>query len=333
MVSSFILSRTLVPTMAKYLLKPHQSGEHQKPTRNPFVLLQRKFEHGFEAMRLSYRDLLQRALGRRALFLGFSFAFIAASFYLVPYLGRNFFPSVDSGQILMHARLGVGTRVEESAREFARIQDAIREIIAPQDLDAMVDNIGMPISGINTSYNNTGMIGSQDGDIQIALKPGHRPTPEYVKMLRDELPKRFPGVTFSFLPADIVSQILNFGAPTPIDLQIRGPNLAANFDYANKILRKIRLVPGVADARIQQSRSNPGFKIDVDRSRAQYVGVTERDVTTSLGTSLSGTGQVTPTYWLNPKNGVSYPIVIQTPQYALDSLTSLQNLPITSTST
>jgi multidrug efflux pump subunit AcrB len=233
----------------------------------------------------------------------------------------------------MHARLGIGTRVEESAREFARIQDAIREIIAPQDLDAMVDNVGMPISGINTSYNNTGMIGSQDGDIQIALKPGHRPTPEYVKMLRDELPKRFPGVTFSFLPADIVSQILNFGAPTPIDLQIRGPNLAANFDYANKILRKIRLVPGVADARIQQSRSNPGFKIDVDRSRAQYVGVTERDVTTSLGTSLSGTGQITPTYWLNPKNGVSYPIVIQTPQYALDSLASLQNLPITSTST
>lgn len=332
MVSSFILSRTLVPTMAKYLLKPHHSGAHQKPTRNPFVLFQRKFEHGFEAMRLSYRDLLQRALGRRALFLGFSFAFIAASFYLVPYLGRNFFPSVDSGQILMHARLAIGTRVEESAREFAQIQDAIRQIIAHEDLDAMVDNIGMPISGINTSYNNTGMIGPQDGDIQIALKPGHRPTPEYVKMLRDELPKRFPGVTFSFLPADIVSQILNFGAPTPIDLQIRGPNLAANFDYANKILRKIRLVPGVADARIQQSRSNPGFKIDVDRSRAQYVGITERDVTTSLGTSLSGTGQISPTYWLNPKNGVSYPIVIQTPQYALDSLASLQNLPITSTS-
>lgn len=332
MVSSFILSRTLVPTMAKYLLKPHHSGAHQKPTRNPFVLFQRKFEHGFEAMRLSYRDLLQRALGRRALFLGFSFAFIAASFYLVPYLGRNFFPSVDSGQILMHARLAIGTRVEESAREFAQIQDAIRQIIAHEDLDAMVDNIGMPISGINTSYNNTGMIGPQDGDIQIALKSGHRPTPEYVKMLRDELPKRFPGVTFSFLPADIVSQILNFGAPTPIDLQIRGPNLAANFDYANKILRKIRLVPGVADARIQQSRSNPGFKIDVDRSRAQYVGITERDVTTSLGTSLSGTGQISPTYWLNPKNGVSYPIVIQTPQYALDSLASLQNLPITSTS-
>ena len=331
MVASFILSRTLVPTMAKYLLKPHQPNEHQKPTRNPFVRFQRGFEHAFETMRSAYRDLLRRALTHRAVFLIFSFAFILSSFYLVPYLGRNFFPAVDGGQILMHARLEIGTRVEESARKFAQIQDAIREIIAPEDLDVMVDNVGMPVSGINTSYNNTGMIGPQDGDIQIALKHGHRPTELYVQQLRDELPKRFPGVTFSFLPADIVSQILNFGAPTPIDLQIRGSNLTANFDYANKLLRKIRLIPGVADARIQQSRDNPGFDVDVDRSRAQYVGVTERDVTNSLGTSLSGSGQASPTYWLNPKNGVSYPIVFQTPQYALDSLAALQNLPITST--
>ena len=330
MVASFILSRTLVPTMAKYLLKPHQPNEHQKPTRNPFVRFQRGFEHAFETMRSAYRDLLRRALTHRAVFLIFSFAFILSSFYLVPYLGRNFFPAVDGGQILMHARLEIGTRVEESARKFAQIQDAIREIIAPEDLDVMVDNVGMPVSGINTSYNNTGMIGPQDGDIQIALKHGHRPTELYVQQLRDELPKRFPGVTFSFLPADIVSQILNFGAPTPIDLQIRGSNLTANFDYANKLLRKIRLIPGVADARIQQSRDNPGFDVDVDRSRAQYVGVTERDVTNSLGTSLSGSGQASPTYWLNPKNGVSYPIVFQTPQYALDSLAALQNLPITS---
>jgi len=333
MVASFVLSRTLVPTMAKYLLKPHRLDAHDAPTRNPFKLFQRKFEHGFETLRLSYRSLLERALSRRAVFLLFSFGFIGLSFYLLPYLGRNFFPAVDSGQILMHARLEVGTRVEESSRKFAEIQDVIREIIAPEDLDAMVDNIGMPISGINTSYNNTGMIGPQDGDIQIALKKGHRPTSEYVSLLRDELPKRFPGTTFSFLPADIVSQILNFGAPTPIDLQIRGSDLTANFDYANKLLRKIRLVPGVADARIQQSRDNPGFKIDVDRSRAKYVGVTERDVTSSLGTSLSGSGQVSPVYWLNPKNGVSYPIVMQTPQYSLDSLASLQNLPITSADT
>ena len=180
------------------------------------------------------------------------------------------------------------------------------------------------------SYNNTGTMGPQDGDITIALNEGHRSTPEYVSILRDELPKRFPGVTFSFLPADIVSQILNFGAPTPIDLQIRGPNLAANFDYATKLLRKIRTVPGIADARIQQSRSNPGFKVDVDRSRAQYLGVNERDVTNALGVSLAGTSQVAPTYWLNPQNGVSYAVAIQTPQYRVDTLSALENLPITS---
>ncbi|MGO4682450.1 efflux RND transporter permease subunit [Hyphomicrobium sp. 2TAF46] len=329
MVASFILSRTLVPTMAKYLLKPHDHHATTRPTRNPFVLFQRGFEHHFEKMRVGYHNLLESALAHRTIVLIFAFGFIAASFLLTPYLGRNFFPAVDSGQILMHARLDVGTRVEESARQFAQIQDVIREVIAPEDLGAIVDNIGIPVSGINLTYNNTGVIGPQDGDIQVALNPGHRPTPEYVKALRDELPKRFPGATFSFLPADIVSQILNFGAPTPIDLQIRAPKLGPAFDYAEKILRKIKLIPGVADARIQQSRTNPGFKVNVDRSRAQYVGVTEKDVTSSLSTSLAGTSQVNPTYWLNPSNGVSYPIVIQTPQYKLDSLRSLENLPIT----
>jgi len=329
MVASFILSRTLVPTMAKYLLKPHDHHATTRPTRNPFVLFQRGFEHHFEKMRVGYHNLLESALAHRTIVLIFAFGFIAASFLLTPYLGRNFFPAVDSGQILMHARLDVGTRVEESARQFAQIQDVIREVIAPEDLGAIVDNIGIPVSGINLTYNNTGVIGPQDGDIQVALNPGHRPTPEYVKALRDELPKRFPGATFSFLPADIVSQILNFGAPTPIDLQIRAPKLGPAFDYAEKILRRIKLIPGVADARIQQSRTNPGFKVNVDRSRAQYVGVTEKDVTASLSTSLAGTSQVNPTYWLNPSNGVSYPIVIQTPQYKLDSLRSLENLPIT----
>ncbi len=333
MVASFILSRTLVPTMAKYLLKPHDHHATTRPTRNPFVLFQRGFEHHFEKMRVGYHNLLESALAHRTIVLIFAFGFIAASFFLTPYLGRNFFPAVDSGQILMHVRLDVGTRVEESARQFAQIQDVIREVISPEDLGAMVDNIGIPVSGINLTYNNTGVIGPQDGDIQVALNPGHRPTPEYVKALRDELPKRFPGATFSFLPADIVSQILNFGAPTPIDLQIRSPKLGPAFDYAEKILRQIKLIPGVADARIQQSRANPGFKVNVDRSRAQYVGVTEKDVTASLSTSLAGTSQVNPTYWLNPSNGVSYPIVIQTPQYKLDSLRSLQNLPITSSQT
>jgi multidrug efflux pump subunit AcrB len=331
MVASFILSRTLVPTMAKYFLKPHDHEAHLKPpSRNPLVRFQKGFEHAFERFRHAYHGLLDGALHHRPIFLIGFMGFVAASFLLAPYLGRNFFPAVDAGQILMHVRAQVGTRVEESARKFAEIQRAVREIIPPEELKAIADNIGIPNSGINMSYNNTGTMGPQDGDITIALNEGHRSTPEYVSILRDELPKRFPGVTFSFLPADIVSQILNFGAPTPIDLQIRGPNLAANFDYATKLLRKIRTVPGIADARIQQSRSNPGFKVDVDRSRAQYLGVNERDVTNALGVSLAGTSQVAPTYWLNPQNGVSYAVAIQTPQYRVDTLSALENLPITS---
>jgi multidrug efflux pump subunit AcrB len=333
MIFSFILSRTLVPTMAKYLLRHHEPRTDQPASRNPFTRLQRRFEQGFEHVRLRYRGLLQRALDHRRVFvLGF-LAFVFASLLMVPMLGRNFFPDVDSGQILMHVRLQVGTRVEESASEFGKIQSMIRGIIPPAELATVVDNIGMPVSGINLSYNNSGTIGEQDGDVQIALNPGHRPTAEYVSKLRAVLPARFPGATFSFLPADIVSQILNFGAPAPINLQIRGSDLQADFTYANQILRRIRRVPGIADARIQQSQSNPGFNIAVDRNRAQYVGLTERDVTNSLLVMLAGTSQVAPTFWLNPKNGIQYPIVMQTPQYQVDSLSSLRAMPITTGTT
>jgi multidrug efflux pump subunit AcrB len=325
MIISFILSRTLVPTMAKYLLHRHVSGT----SRNPLVRFQRSFEERFERARLHYRGLLQLALSHRRVLVSGFLAFVLASFLLVPMLGRNFFPAVDSGQILMHVRLQVGTRVEDSANEFGRIQNAVREIIPPAELGTLVDNIGMPVSGINLAYNNTGTIGEQDGDVEISLQPGHRPTDEYVSKLRAALPVRFPGSTFSFLPADIVSQILNFGAPAPIDLQVRGANLAADFTYANELLRRVRLVPGVADARIQQSQSNPGFNVNVDRARSQYVGLTERDVTNSLLVMLAGSSQVAPTFWLNPKNGVQYPIVMQTPQYQVDSLSALRNLPIT----
>ena len=206
------------------------------------------------------------------------------------------------------------------ANQFADVQKAIRQIIPPDEIDTIVDNIGMPISGINMTYNNTGVIGPQDGDIQIKLREGHRPTAEYVQALREQLPRMFPGMSFAFLPADIVSQILNFGAPAPIDLQIRGANLEANFAYANKLLSRIRRMPGMADARIQQSPNNPTFNIDVDRTRAQYVGLTERDVTNSMVVNLAGSSQVAPTYYLNPDNGVSYSIVMQTPQYQIDSL-------------
>jgi len=333
MMWSFILSRTLVPTMANYLLKPHthHEGDAKPPTRNPLVKFQRGFEARFERFRQGYHDVLSLALGHRKVFVTGFLGFVAVSFLLVPFLGRNFFPSVDAGNILLHARTQVGTRVEESANQFADVQKAIRKIIPPTEIETLTDNIGMPISGINMTYNNTGVIGPQDGDIQIKLREGHRPTEEYVKAMREQLPKAFPGMTFAFLPADIVSQILNFGAPAPIDLQVRGANLDANFAYASKLLGRIRRIPGIADARIQQSPSNPTFNIDVDRTRAQYVGLTERDVTNSLVVNLAGSSQVAPTYYLNPDNGVSYSIVMQTPQYQIDSLSALQALPLTAT--
>lgn len=336
MIWSFLLSRTLVPTMAKYLLQPHvhyAEGEGPPPTRNPLLRFQRGFEARFERVRGGYRDLLSLAMARRPVFVIGFLGFVGVSFLLVPYLGRNFFPSVDAGSILMHVRTQVGTRVEESANQLADIQKAIRKIIPPDQIETMTDNIGMPISGINLTYNNTGVIGTQDGDIQIKLKEHHRPTDEYVQALRERLPRLFPGVSFAFLPADIVSQILNFGAPAPIDLQIRGANVAANFAYANQLLSRIRKIPGIADARIQQSPNNPGFNIDVDRTRAQYVGLTERDVTNSLVVNLAGSSQVAPTYYLNPDNGVSYSIVMQTPQYRIDSLSALETLPITAGTT
>jgi multidrug efflux pump subunit AcrB len=229
----------------------------------------------------------------------------------------------------MHARIRVGTRIEESAQQFADIQKAIRQIIPPEELATLVDNIGAPTSGINMTYNNSGTIGTSDGDIQIKLNEDHRPTAEYVRALREELPARFPGVTFSFLPADIISQILNFGAPAPIDLQIRGPDLSTDLAFAQTLLRNLRHVPGLVDARIQQSLNTPAFDVDVDRTRAEYVGVTERDVTNSLVVNLAGSSQVAPTYWLNPDNGVNYPIVMQTPQYQIDTLNALEDIPIT----
>jgi multidrug efflux pump subunit AcrB len=334
MMWSFILSRTLVPTMAKYLLHPHTHHEGGKPpTRNPLVRFQRGFEARFEKVRAVYHGLLAMALNHRGVFVTCFLGFVAASFLLVPFLGRNFFPAVDTGQILMHVRTQVGTRVEETANQLADIQKAVRQIIPPDKIETMTDNIGMPISGINMTYNNTGVIGTQDGDIQIKLKEDRRPTEEYIRELREKLPRQFPGVSFAFLPADIVSQILNFGAPAPIDIQVRGANAEANYKYANELLRRVRLIPGIADARIQQSPNLPGFNVDVDRTRAQYVGLTARDVTNSMVVNLAGSSQVAPTYFLNPDNGVSYSIVMQTPQYQIDSLSKLEALPISAATT
>jgi multidrug efflux pump subunit AcrB len=331
MACSFVLSRTLVPTMANYLLKPHgpRDAAALPPTRNPLVAMQRAFEARFERLRARYREWLALALAHRRAFVAGFMLFVVCSFALVPFLGRNFFPSVDAGQIMIHARAPIGTRIEETARIFADVQRALRTVIPPNEIASTVDNIGLPTSGINLSYNNTGTIGSQDGDIQISLTERHGPTAAYVARLREELPRRFPGTTFSFTPADIVSQILNFGAPAPIDVQVRGSNTAANFAYAQKLLADVRRIAGIADARIQQSRTLAAFDVEVDRSRALAAGLTERDVTNSLVVNLAGSSQVAPNFWLNPQNGVQYPMVMQTPQYRLDDLAALKGLPIT----
>ena len=337
MAFSFFLSRSLVPTMANYLLKPHAAhtdthGNNQSlpASRNPLVQFQRSFESGFEKFRAGYRSVLHLAMLNRIKVITVFMSFILASFALVPYLGSNFFPDVDGGQILIHARVPIGTRVEETAARFAAIEKSILKVIPPEEITTLVDNIGLPPSWINLIYNNTGVIGTQDGDIQIALRKGHQPTADYVRELRKILPTEFPDTVFSFPPADIVSQILNFGAPAPIDIQIRGANLAGNFEYANKLLKEIRGIPGVADARIQQSAKSPVFDVNMDRGQAQDLGITPRDVTNNLVVNLAGSSQVAPTYWLNPANGISYSVVMQTPQYNLDSLSDLANLPVSS---
>jgi multidrug efflux pump subunit AcrB len=334
MVFSFLLSRTLVPTMAKYLLRNRvaQGGAHdsvaEAPSKNPLVRFQRGFEARFARLRAGYRDLLALAIEHRGRFVAAFLGVIAVSFLLTPFLGRNFFPQVDGGQMLLHVRAPVGMRIEETAARFTEVEQAIREVIPPAEVAAVVDNIGTYISAINTIYNNTGTIGESDGDIQISLNPGHAPTASYVSRLRDELPGRFPGMSFAFLPADIVSQILNFGAPAPIDLQIRGNDLSADYAYANRLLAQLRHITGVADARIQQSAGMPTINVNMDRTRAQFTGVTAADVTDSMVVNLASSTQVAPTYWLNEKNGVTYPIALQTPQYQIDTLAALQNLPI-----
>jgi CzcA family heavy metal efflux pump len=337
LIGSFILSRTLVPTMANYLMRGHHHsietdiGHDRLPirSRNPLLRFQQGFEQYFERFRGGYRALLVRALDAPKVFIAGFLGCVVFSFVLVPFLGSNFFPAVDSGQILMHVRAQPGTRIEETARLFEQVEQTVRSVIPKDELDNIVDNIGLPFSGINMAYQNTGTIGPEDGDALISLKEDHGPTADYVKVLRTVLPQKFPGATFSFLPADIVSQILNFGLPAPIDVQVIGSNLKGNYAYANDLLKKIRQVPGIADLRIQQVFNYPQINVDVDRTLAAEVGLTQRDVANSLLVTLSGSGQVKPNFWLNPENGVSYPIVAQMPQYRVNSISELSNIPIT----
>jgi len=341
MIASFVLSRTLVPAMAMFLLKPHQSGHAQfaleghgaaPPARrrpNPLARFQHGFEARFAKVRGGYRGVLALALARQRPFvLGF-LGLVLVSFLLTPFLGENFFPSVDAGAMTLHVRAPVGTRIEDTAALFDHVEQAIRQTIPPSELKGVVDNIGLPVSGINRAYTNTGGIGPMDGDIYITLAERHRPTADYVKTLRARLPTLFPGSTFSFLPADIISQILNFGSPAPIDVQVAGPGRERNEAYAEEVERRMALIPGLADVRLQQSTRYPELRVDIDRTQADRSGVTERDVTNTLVTTLAGSFQTAPAFWLSPRTGVSYPIVIQSPQQDVDSISKLDNIPLT----
>lgn len=330
LMASFVLSRTLVPTLAHYLLpKQHTSGEGNHASRNPLVRFQRAFEHRFESIRQGYRGLLDLGLANRKKVIAGYLIFSVLSMGLLPFLGRDFFPNVDSGQIKLHIRAPTGTRIEQTTKLADAIGVAIHHIIPPSQIAGVVDNIGLSASGINMAYNNSGSIGLGDADILISLKPGHAPTDGYIKTMRTELPQQFPGTSFAFLPADIVGQILNFGTPAPIDVQIAGSNLAGNRAMADQLLSRIQTIPGIADARIQQAFDEPTLAVKFNRALGGLVGLSEKDAATALVTTLAGSTQSAPTYWLNPKTGVSYPVDIETPQRNIDTLSGLENVPLT----
>ncbi|HWF08006.1 MAG TPA: efflux RND transporter permease subunit [Bryobacteraceae bacterium] len=333
MLASYILSRTLVPTLAMYLLKVKAAhGRRGGRTWNPFALFQQAFDRGFERLRLNYQLLLTTFVYRRFLFVPAFLVLCLGGFLLFPWLGQDFFPSSDNGQFRLHFRTKTGTRIEETARLNDLIDQSIRRMIPPRELDSIVDNIGVPQSGINTTYDNSGLIGSAEGNILVSLKEKHRPTQEWVTALRPRLNREYPDTMFYFLPADMVTQILNFGLPAPIDIQVVGADNDGNRKFADSILPRIERVPGVVDARIQQPFDQPKLHINIDRTKAQSAGITEHDVSNSLLVSLSGSAQETPTFFLNP-NGVLYSVVTQSPQYAVQSLQDLQNIPITAPGT
>ncbi len=330
MLASYLLSRTLVPTLAMYLLKPHQIHTSEPKPWNLPARFQRAFENGFEAMRAGYLRMLETCILRRRLFIPAFLALCCAAFLLIPWLGRDFFPVTDAGQFNLHFRAKTGTRIEETARLGDLIETSMREAIPASELSSIIDNIGLPYSSINTAYSNSAPIGTMDADIMVTLKPGHRPSDFYVHELRRKLPREFPGVTFYFLPADIISQTLNFGLPAPIDIQVSGPNLNANHAFATNLLGQLRTVPGAVDLRVHQLFDLPRIQVNVDRTKAIESGYSPNDVANSLLISLSGSFQTQPSYWLDPKSGVTYSVVAQTPQYDMSSIGDLDNVPITS---
>jgi multidrug efflux pump subunit AcrB len=335
MLASYFLSRTVVPTMAKYMLRVHEEGhlEHRRASSNPLVRWQMKFEDGFESIRNGYRDLLTVCLEYRGIFVAGFFAACALSVVvLYPWLGQDFFPDVDGGQFKLHVRAQTGTRIEEMARLCDQVDQTIRQTVPQKEMKAIIDNIGVPYSGMNLAYSNSATIGSWDADILVSLARKHRPTAEYVAQLRQVLADKYPGVTFYFLPTDMVSQILNFGLPAPLDIQIVGNNIAANHAFAEKMMAQVQQIPGTVDVRIQQPFNEPDLTVNVDRSKAQQVGYQQRDVAESLLTALSGSFQTAPNFWLNWHNGVSYNIAVQEPQYTMDTLQDLENIPVANSS-
>jgi multidrug efflux pump subunit AcrB len=364
MLASYILSRTLVPTLAMYLLniKTHftspsnvstlsdvntpsqfasggaggfacqgvfpQPGKHAGKRKSLPALFQQSFNRAFEHLRAAYQRTLEKLIAHRRIFIPLFLAPCLCAFLLIPWLGQDFFPSTDSGQFILHVRAPSGRRIEETARLCDLVETYIRRQVPASELDNILDNIGLPYSTMNTQHLTNGMLGAGDADIMVSLKEQHRPTANYVAALRTKLPRVFPGATFYFLPADITTQILNFGLPAPLDIQFEGDDAGKSYELANAMLAKLRRVPGLTDVRVQQPFDYPTLDIAVDRTKASQGGFTERDVTTSVLNTLSGSFQVTPMFFLNWKNGVNYNLVAQTPQYKMDAMQDLQNIPI-----
>jgi multidrug efflux pump subunit AcrB len=326
MLASYLLSRTLVPTLVMFMLNAKQSD--REGSRNPFVRFHRAFERGFERLRDAYHGVLTALVHRRGVFVPVFLLACAAAFLLVPWLGQDFFPNTDNGQLILHLRAKSGTRIEETAKLCDLVEGSIRREIPEREMDNILDNIGLPYSTINFMHSTSGLIGAGDADILVSLKEDRHPTADYVQRLRESLPREYPGTTFYFVPSDIVTQVLNFGLPAPIDIQIEGSDIEGNREVAARVLHEIEQIPGVADARIQQAFDYPEFDVAVDRTKAAQGGYTERDVANSMLNSLSGSFQIAPMFFLNYKNGVSYNLVTQTPQYSMQSLQDLQNTPL-----
>ncbi|HMD43072.1 MAG TPA: efflux RND transporter permease subunit [Candidatus Acidoferrum sp.] len=333
MLASYMWSRTIVPTMAMYLLSAddeYHAEFHRGERMGFFRRYQQMFEQAFERFRMGYRNALSSALEHSVLFSACFLLFCVLSGGIAFFLGRDFFPEVDAGQIRLHMRARTGLRVEETTRLADLVNQEIRRTIPEKDLVTVLDNIGLPYSGINLTYSNAGTIGTSDAEILVQLKPDRgKPTSQYINLLRKRLPSEFPGVQFFFQPADIVTQILNFGTPAPIDVQIVGTNQMGNYYAAVKLANQMRHIPGAVDVHVQQAFDGPTLFMDIDRTRAQYVGLQAKDIAQNVLVSLSSSFQTAPSFWLDPKNGVSYSVAVQAPQYRVDSLQALQNTPIT----